>query len=352
MTLLDFYRQHTGYEPKKEATTGGGEWHGTCPGCGGKDRFRIQPNNSGKRCIGFFACRQCDLKGDTISFCIDVMGMTPEQAYDAANAKPREKPFLKPVMKQSFVPNVITSPSAEWIERAASFVNWAHERIFEQSDVLHWLEKRGLPLDAVKKFKLGWCANDKSKNGYFKCERSAWGLPDEIDETGELKGLYLPRGLVVPSIEKDGSVTRIKIRRSDWNPDSEFPKYKAIPGSMSGLMIVGDTSNKLMVIVESELDALAIDFACSDFAFAVGVGSNSKNPDNVTDYLAQRKTLLICRDNDDAGKTMFYKWRKLYMHASDHPTPIGKDIGEAIQQGLNIREWLLYHLSCINLKQE
>jgi hypothetical protein len=123
--------------------------------------------------------------------------------------------------------------------------------------------------------------------------------------------------------------------------ESKFSKYIALSGSMNGLNIIGNTINPVMVVVESELDAYAVDFACGDFAFAVAVGSNTKNPDNVTDYLAQKKHLLICRDNDDAGKTMFYKWHKLYMHASDYPTPIGKDIGEAIQQDLDIRKWLL-----------
>jgi hypothetical protein len=29
---------------KRVANTGGGEWAGACPFCGGVDRFRVQPN--------------------------------------------------------------------------------------------------------------------------------------------------------------------------------------------------------------------------------------------------------------------------------------------------------------------
>ncbi|MBS0655029.1 MAG: toprim domain-containing protein [Verrucomicrobia bacterium] len=348
MTLLDLYSQHTGCEPKKVATTGAGEWHGVCPACGGKDRFRIQPNNKGKRCIGFFACRQCkqldgrDFCGDTISFCIDVMGMTPDQAYEAANAKRPEESFIKYSKGPSFVPTAITSPTDKWKAKATSFVNWAHEQIMKKPKALSALEMRGLPIEAVQKYKIGWCDNERVERGYFECKRIDWDLPEEVNDNGEIKPLYLPRGIVVPCLEKDGNVVRVKIRRTDWTPESEFPKYKAIPGSQNGLSIVGNTNNPVMIVVESELDAYAIDFSCGDFSFVIGVGSNSKNPDNVTHYLAKKKkTLLICRDNDDAGKSMFYKWRKLYMHACDYPTPFGKDIGEAIQEGLNIRKWLL-----------
>jgi len=346
MTLLDLARE-IGLDPKKEASTAGGEYHCSCPVCGGSDRFRLQPNRAGKRCTGFYACRQCkrsdgkDLAGDTISFCIDVMGMNPLDAYERLNAKRPEKTFFKAAVRQSFVPASITPPNRKWQEKAASFIDWSHQQILKQQDILSALEKRGLPLEAVQKYKIGWCHNPKGLHGNFVCERKDWGLPEELDDKGETKKVYLPKGIVVPTLENDGSVVRIKIRRSDWTPESEFPKYKAIPGSMKGMNIIGNTSNPVMVVVESELDAYALEFACSDFAFSIAVGSNTKNPDNVTDHLAKKKTLLICRDNDDAGKTMFYKWRKLYSHASDCPTPVGKDIGEAIQNDFEIRKWLL-----------
>jgi DNA primase len=41
---------------KKVSSSGGGEWAGPCPMCGGKDRFRIQPNRPGG---GKWYCRGC-----------------------------------------------------------------------------------------------------------------------------------------------------------------------------------------------------------------------------------------------------------------------------------------------------
>jgi Zinc-binding domain of primase-helicase len=42
---------------RKVATTRGGEWAGPCPFCGGRDRFRVQPEK------GLWFCRQCSPNG-------------------------------------------------------------------------------------------------------------------------------------------------------------------------------------------------------------------------------------------------------------------------------------------------
>src|SRR5438128_12353476 len=50
---------------RKVATTRGGEWAGPCPFCGGRDRFRVQPEK------GLWFCRQCSPDGrwqDAIAF--------------------------------------------------------------------------------------------------------------------------------------------------------------------------------------------------------------------------------------------------------------------------------------------
>jgi DNA primase len=113
---------------------------------------------------------------------------------------------------------------------------------------------------------------------------------------------------------------------------------------MNGFNIVGDLSRDVMIVVESELDALALHFAAPDLLVAVSAGSNTTNPDNVTDYLAKKKpSLWICHDNDEAGLAMLSKWEKLYSHCVPRPVPVGKDVGEAIQGGFELREWLLKH---------
>src|ERR1700682_3772091 len=48
------------------------------------------------------------------------------------------------------------------------------------------------------------------------------------------------------------------------------------------------------------------------------------------------RNLLICHDNDAAGEKMFAKWKRLYPDAVKYPTPVGKDIGEAIEMGFDV----------------
>lgn len=338
--LIDFTKE-IGLEPKKVASTGGGEYHCSCPSCGGTDRFFIQPNFVMKNCIGRYACRQCGCKGDAIQFCRDFLGLDWKEATARCNSNitfsERPKFHFEKLRSQA-----IQAPSTQWQQRARSFIEWAHSQIKGKSDILGWLSGRGLPGEAVDEYLIGYSENSSSKYGDFRIPISEFGLTDQGRSS---KPVWMPRGIVIPTIEPSGAVVRIKIRRSDWTPDDKFPKYVVIRGSMQGLNLVGDRSHKVMIVVESELDAYSLHHAVKDFAFTVAVGSNTKNPDLFTDYLAKmKKFLLICYDNDEAGRLMWDKWKTLYPHAKAHLTSGGKDVGEAVQSDVDLRKWLLLAL--------
>jgi len=336
MILLELVSQ-IGLNPKWKAGTHGGEYSSECPSCGGEDRFFIQPNRRMKNCVGYYKCRQCEISGDSIQFCIDFLGYTFKEAVQRVGAKISETNLNYPQYKvNKFKPVKLIAPSAEWIDKAKVFVEWCHAEVWKYSDILTFLNKRGLPKDAIIKYKIGY-----NPNTIFR-DRSSWGLVEEKDEKGNTKKLWLPAGIVIPSIELNGDVTRLKIRRTDWNENDSIPKYIAVTGSMNGLNLIGDLNNRIMVIVESELDQFVLDYCVGDIAFFVAVGSNLKNPNYLVDDLAKKsKTLLICHDNDEAGKKMFQKWERLYSHSIAYPTPIGKDIGEAVERDFNIREWIM-----------
>lgn len=173
----------------------------------------------------------------------------------------------------------------------------------------------------------------------FRPLRSEFGLSQNVNGRPHI---WVPKGLVVPTIEPSGAVVRLKIRRANWTPADDLPKYIAISGSMQGMNLIGDRGKNVMAVVESELDAYALHYRVADFACVVAVGSNNKNPDNFTDHLAKTKShLLICHDNDQGGLTMLNKWCQLYPHAKAFPVPQGKDIGEAVERGQNLADWML-----------
>ena len=333
MTLLDLAHQ-TGLQPKYAASTAGGEYHSECPVCGGKDRFYIQPEKEMPNCKGYYRCRQCEISGDTIQFAMDFKGIAFKEAVEYVSATlPERNNYLKPATRASFTPAQICPPPNLWQTKATALVTWAHKNIWEEKEILGLLDKRGLPAEVIRRYKIGWNPQEIVRN------KEDWGIAHQQDNNR----LWIPAGIVIPSLERNGDVQRIKIRRTAWKPTDTIGKYIALPSNMSGLTIIGDTQKDLMIVVESELDAYAIHCAIYDVAFVVAVGSNIRNPDNVTDYFAKRKALLICYDNDEGGNAMWNKWKKLYPHAYPYPAPLGKDIGESVEQGLKIRPWILQY---------
>lgn len=337
MTLLELAYQ-TGLTPKKVSFTAGGEFHSACPLCGGTDRFYIQPYKQMAKCLGFYCCRRCGVSGDAIQFAREFLNYSFSEAMQAVGANIIET-ILPTFSKSSdFNPITLQQPSFEWIERATNLVMQAHENLLHNDKFLSYLTARGLPLEAVKKYKLGWIKT----NQYLS--RNDWGLDEQLTEDGRSRSLWIPKGLIIPLIEKDNKVRRLKVRRSDWKDDDKLPKYVVISGSMNGLSIINNQS-KVVIVVESELDAYAIDFVAHELVNVIAIGSNIKNPDNIADHLAKNaKQLLICYDNDKAGKMMLRKWQKLYPHAQAFPTLIGKDVGEAIQLGLDIKNWIFQNI--------
>jgi len=331
-----------GLRPKLVAGTHGGEYATFCPACGGDDRFRIWPNKRANNCIGGYWCRKCGTGGDSLEFCRKFLGYSFAEAKERVNATIPENSTPSFLRKNSlrkggagfFKPIVIKSQDDKWNLQAGEFVKKAHDAIWSNTEVLQFLEKRGLPEEAIKKYKIGWNLRDLF---YY---RTDWGL-ENVE--GKSNKIWLPKGIVIPSLDQDGVVTRLKIRRQDWIEGDKVGKYIIVPGGKNGLNIVGDRIKKVMLIVESELDALAVCHAAGDFLFVVAVGGSTKSPDNITDFLAKQKdiTLLVCPDNDEGGAKLLEKWQKLYPHAKPYPVPVGKDIGEAIKQGFDIRTWLL-----------
>lgn len=331
MTLLDLAHQ-AGLNPKWVAGTGGGEYHSPCPACGGRDRFFIQPHKQMRNCQGTYRCRQCGINGDAIKFAQDIMKLSFKEAVGAVGV---EIPDSQCVLFQKKRPVFVRpqAPPIVWQNAAQALIIRAHRNLLSRAKSLAEFERRGLTLEAITTHTLGWINENE-----FHLKKT-WG----IDALQDAKRLWIPQGLLIPSIEKNGAVMRLKVRRQNISPDDDLPRYVAISGSMNGMLRLGSLESKTVIVVESELDAYALRTKIDDEQVTiVAVGGSLKQPDLFINKLAkQADALLICRDNDAAGAKMFSKWRALYSHARDLPTPQGKDIGEAIVQGFDVKTWLL-----------
>lgn len=358
MNVLDLAQQKV--KLKKVSSTGGGEWQGPCPECGGTDRFHVWPEKNGQ---GAYWCRGCGKNGDAIQFLRDFDGKSFKEACEYLNITMDEKNYTTPAPKKEkpvFEPVEHQSPDDIWQERAQKFVNWAHENLKQNKEVMVWLAARGISAAAVDKYRLGWNPGENGKDLYRP--RQTWGLAAEIkQETGRPKKLWIPIGLVIPyfvipadaghgplgeiqekechceaNLESCGNlILRIRIRR----PEGE-PRYYVIPGSAMGIMIL-EPWRKAFVIVESELDAIAVTEA-SELVGAAAMGSSHAKPDKFT-YAVLRDSaqILNALDYDKAGATAMQWWKEQFPNNCDRwPVPQGKDPGEAYQLGTDLKSWI------------
>lgn len=340
MNVLDLLRRH-GIEPKKASSTKGGEYASPCPGCGGKDRFRVWPEQHGGQ--GAYWCRQCGNGGDAIQFLRDFDGLTFRQACERlGRALPdsRDLRSMKAKPKQAdWTPRDPVEPEATWRGKAKSLVFWASEQLMANDAQMQWLADRGIGEDAVIKFWLGWLPEDLYRG------RESWGLSSvKNEESGKERPLWLPEGLVIPWISGSAAV-KLRIRRPD--PIKFGPRYYMVPGSASVTTLIRPEAagqlvrREVYVIVESELDALMIHRQAGDVCGAVALGSNSAHPDiEASRILAGAAVILNALDFDAAGSSERQWWEKHFQQSKRWPAPRAKDPGDAYKAGIDIRGWI------------
>ena len=318
---------------RKASGTNGGEWQGPCPDCGGTDRFHVWPEqNEGK---GGYWCRRCERTGDNIQFLRDFEGLTFQGACGRLNISVPERPESRsaPQVKPEFIPESHLPPAELWLQKAEKLVTWAQEMLAQNADVLTWLAERGIDREASVRFRLGWNPGENGNDLYRP--RKAWGLPEIPRDDGRPKALWIPRGLVIPYII-DGIICRIRVRR----PEGE-PRYYVLPGSSMATMVIG-RDRRAFVIVESELDAIAIAARDSSLYGVVALGSASAKPDAETcESLHKALKLLNALDYDAAGLKAMKWWVEQFERCAPWPVPRGKDPGEAFKMGTDLDDWIV-----------
>jgi hypothetical protein len=355
MNILTLYQDLTHQAPVKASTTKGGEYHGPCPACGGRDRFHVWPE---QRDGGTYWCRGCGKAGDLIQFRREFMGEGFRQAAEAAGKeigpmtlKAPPRPWAQtpaaPSAHAGNAPAQRGAPDVNWIEHATKLVGWAHEQLVGEAGapVWEWLADRGIDAAGIERFRLGWNPGRSGKDLYR--ERKSWALPEERKPDGRAKKLWIPRGLIIPLLV-DGDVWRVRIRRPEdaLNEDrrrgiKEPKRYYVLPGSSSRILVCpGDP--RAAVIVETELDAMMLACRAGDLCTAVALGSVAVKPDaECHAAIADAMRILVALDLDDAGGKAMAWWRAHYRQAERWPVIDGKDPGEMVQRGGDVRTWIL-----------
>jgi len=296
-------------------------------------------------------CFSCRASWDLIGvFCV-VSGYAPDAPDGFREFRSRFAPGrplqaatphrAEPKRPAVWMPKPESLPPSLWSEKAEEFIRKSMAHLTEHPAEMERLAVWGISADTAAKCRIGW--NDKDR--YVL--RSAWGLPKELKPDGKERRLWFPEGLVLP-FYVDGKPARIKIRRPhpETGPEQlRDMRYYQVVGGSKRLFRYGKPSCPVWVVVESERDAAMVWGLVRDLGIgAIGTGSASARPDaDLVPKLADARCILVAFDNDDAGAVQSVWWLEHFPLAIRWPVPPagGKDPGDAIGQGLDIRAWAL-----------
>lgn len=308
------------------------ELAGPCPWCGGVDRFRALPAEGP---TGRYFCRGCGRQGDGLAFLMEIEGVGYVEACRAFGVEPKQVNRTSQAGRVKWEPKPASSPDDAWMTAAGRFVDRCAAALSAGGLGLEYARGRGLTAKTCAALKIGWNDRDRYE------DREAWGLPPDVSEkTGKPRRVWLPKGLVIPTL-REGRVVAVKIRRSGWTPGDELPKYCAVTGSTQAPMVLAPGQGKPCVVAESELDAVLAAQEARDIVCAIALRTARAKPDaEAHKLLLAAPLILVATDADEAGATAWPWWRGTYPKAVRWPVPAGKDVGDCAATPGLIRAWI------------
>jgi len=312
---------------RRKASTHGGEYAGPCPWCGGRDRFRVWPEQ------GRYWCRQCDKKGDAIQYLRDREGLSFDEACERLNVAKLQQNYSKKqtVWRAPATPppppphERLSAPGPTWQAAAWAFVSECEAALWADvgAKALAWLRGRGLADKTIKAARLGYNERDRHQ------KRLTWGL----DADGH--AVWLPRAVVIPWMI-GGELWRVDLRRPVGKP-----KYVQ-PSGCSLALYNADalTTDRPAVLVEGALDALTIGQQAGDLVTPVAAGTTTgARRTRWIARLALCPLVLVATDADEGGDGAAAYWLGV-LDKAKRWRPFWDDANTMAQGGADLRAWL------------
>jgi DNA primase len=300
------------------ATTGGGEYAGPCPICGGVDRFRVHPTGN------TWFCRGCGDQHwhDVTDFIARRDGCTIKEAYQKLMVGSFTKSLVaSKSMKNYEQPHYgCRQPDEEWREKAEKIMQICQDNLRSSSGfkALQYLrDGRGLKDSTIDLFQLGY------STGF------------------DFEGLNVPRGIVIP-YQVFGKLWSLKIRL----PKEEGGRYLWVRGG-GGTAIYNVDSLLYQpggMICEGEFNAMIIAQEAGDCISVCSVGSATNADIDMLawgKYFANLRYILCCTDQDPEGRKALQKLKSAFgSRAIACDVPSEKYLNDFYLAGGDVFEWL------------
>lgn len=331
--MLKKISNRVGIEYKLVSNYKGGTYKGPCPGCGGDDRFTIQPNNLD----GTYICNKCKKQGDLIQFFRDFFDMSYLQACHEVGQEPeikkRKNPAIDSAINKKWEPRKTEQPATAWKEAAHKIAVNAYREIMSPAgkQARIFLKSRGIGIEYIKKFRIGYNPAE------YHVKKTEFD-PD----TDESEQVWIPKGIIIPNVITDELekefINRIRIRQDEPNGKD---RYILVTGSNTDYMrSICDHETDKNIIVESELDMITVRAAGIENINIFAIGNSTTRPDEETHgYLAGSKNNIFSLDNDEAGANESLWFTGQYTGII-HTTDPEKDPGEYARSGRSVAEWV------------
>lgn len=308
---------------KRTAGTHGGEYHGPCPLCGGKDRLAVWPHAVKP---GWW-CRQCNKGGDAIQY-------LREQGYsypDACRALGIDSAARQPHAHKAapVAPDACEPPPAAWRASGGAFVLWAQQQLMSAPTARAYLHGRGLTDATIAAAGLGYNPSALERS------RATWGLAPDAEHGDRF---WLPAGIVIPT-RIDGTLWKIQIRRDVVRDGQD--RYKTVSGAANALYGADSVQPvRPALLVEGPFDALAVSQAAGDLIGVAACGTSGARRVRWLAQLALASTVLIGFDADAPGDTAAAYWLDALPQARRW-RPWYADPAQMLQDGQDVRGWAL-----------
>lgn len=322
------------------ATTGGGEYAGPCPWCGGVDRLRVWPFSERPH----YWCRGCEASGDAIQFLKDYKHLSYVEACQELDIAPGDTQQHETPLFFDDQP-----PCKAWQDMARALMERAERFLWKNKAraALDYLLKRGFTEATIKQAHLGFIPLVDGK--WFTSPFSGWGLTDDMlsDKQREKGCVRVPSGILIPW-QADGQVWKLAMKRFEAGKDE--PKYGQVIGSKDALYCVDSslTRGKPVLLCEGEFDCLSVSQEAGDLIAPIATGSASKGriPLWIAKVATTASQVLLCFDLDLAGSEAAAYWKETFGEKAMPWPPQRHDINDMLQaERPTIRQWITTGLS-------